>query len=434
MCFAGKATRRRNSLSVSVDEADPTDSASFDDYVLHTSTSRPKKQNRESVESTATLGSKEQHKKDKHCIRHDYHDHSCDLDKTSAAEKIKPTIARGGITLPFPVKLYKMLDHIHNKEPELADIVSWQPHGRSFLVHEPKAFADNVLAMFFQQKKYASFQRQLNLYGFSRITKGPDRGSYYHELFLRGKEFLCRGIIRSKIKGTGARMKSNPDAEPNFYCMPAVPSSYECDNGISSESTISAPPILTLFTNEEPSYVQSNPVPLQIPVLVPVAETSAGPIVQAENVFSGDTNVYGSGCQNTVFFTELQAHTQTPIKPQTLPKNCNLARNRSRFLDMKMPPLNKASEYPLHQQTIHAPTAQENNTDFVFDNMPFHSIGHQHHSNTGTSFVTRSSVSSSDHESMNSNLGNLPVVDTTILPLHDSDITEMFDILEHIED
>jgi hypothetical protein len=157
--------------------------------------------------------------KSKHCVQHNYHDHVFDRDGSNGS---KAQASKGGVSVPFPQKLYEMLDYVETSdETGLADIIRWQPHGRCFIVRKPKEFADIVLPRFFQQKKYASFQRQLNLYGFNRITKGPDRGSYYHELFLRGKKFLCRGINRIKIKGTGARMASNPDTEPDFYSMPA---------------------------------------------------------------------------------------------------------------------------------------------------------------------------------------------------------------------
>jgi len=153
-------------------------------------------------------------------IQHNYHDHA---DDDGAVYRNTPMVSKGGVTVPFPMKLHNMLDHIAQHEPQLSSIATWQPHGRSFIVHNINQFTEDVLPRFFQQRKYASFQRQLNLYGFTRLTKGPDRGSYYHELFLRSKKILCRGIVRMKVKGTGSRMASNPEQEPNFYRMTYMP-------------------------------------------------------------------------------------------------------------------------------------------------------------------------------------------------------------------
>ena len=169
-------------------------------------------------------------------VQHNYHDHSCDKNDFPGRHP-----AKGGVTVPFPLKLYDMLDQIHS-DPELASIVNWQPHGRCFLVIKQKEFTEKVMPRFFQQKKYASFQRQLNLYGFSRITRGPDRGSYYHECLLRGKRFLTFKIQRMKIKGTGGRMASNPSAEPNFYMMSSLPDPHSLNPIHPSEPLSSAIP------------------------------------------------------------------------------------------------------------------------------------------------------------------------------------------------
>jgi len=75
---------------------------------------------------------------------------------------------------------------------------------------------------YFNQTKLTSFQRQLNLYGFQRITKGPDAGGYYHELFLRSKVHLINGMFRTKVKGIGYKAASNPKNEPDFYQMSSV--------------------------------------------------------------------------------------------------------------------------------------------------------------------------------------------------------------------
>jgi hypothetical protein len=125
------------------------------------------------------------------------------------------SIAKGGVTTPFPWKLHDMLDD-RDKEGKHS-IVTWQPHGRAFMVHKPKEFVDQIMHHYFNQTKYASFQRQLNLYGFSRLSHGPDKGAYFHMAFVRGSRNLCRSMIRQKIKGTKVRRSLSPEEEPNFY-------------------------------------------------------------------------------------------------------------------------------------------------------------------------------------------------------------------------
>jgi len=118
----------------------------------------------------------------------------------------------GGVTQPFPGKLMEVLNR-----SDLAEIIEWMPHGRAFLVKQPKTFASQVLPRFFKQSKYLSFTRQLNLWGFKRITRGKDTGAYYHEIFLRGRPHLAMRMKRQKIKGTGMKLTPNPDSEPDFY-------------------------------------------------------------------------------------------------------------------------------------------------------------------------------------------------------------------------
>lgn len=61
-----------------------------------------------------------------------------------------------------------------------------------------------------------------SLDGFQRLTQGHDAGGYYHELFLRGKTFLCKQMTRTKVKGTGFKAASSPDEEPDFWHMPPI--------------------------------------------------------------------------------------------------------------------------------------------------------------------------------------------------------------------
>lgn len=100
---------------------------------------------------------------DRHFVIHSYHDHAKDQDNSASALPGKRR--RGGVSVSFPMKLHQMLEQI--EKDGLAHIISWQPHGRCFVVHKPKQFVDEVLQQYFKQSKMTSFQRQLNLCKYS---------------------------------------------------------------------------------------------------------------------------------------------------------------------------------------------------------------------------------------------------------------------------
>mmetsp|Transcript_16329 Transcript_16329/g.24072 ORF Transcript_16329/g.24072 Transcript_16329/m.24072 type:complete len:576 (-) Transcript_16329:155-1882(-) len=124
----------------------------------------------------------------------------------------------GGVDKTFPQVLKNLLSC-----SEISHIVTWLPHGRSFIVQDTDEFVKSILPRFFRQSAFRSFSRQLQLWEFRRVvSKGPDFGSYYHELFLRGKPHLMMRMRRRKIKGTGAKLVPNPDEEPDFYALARI--------------------------------------------------------------------------------------------------------------------------------------------------------------------------------------------------------------------
>jgi hypothetical protein len=154
------------------------------------------------------------------------------IDASSVADPHPTDLARrrtrGGVTEPFPEKLHRMLLEV--EETGDSDIISFFSHGRAFGVHDPERFVSKVMPKYFKQSRLSSFQRQLNLYGFTRISSGTDTGGYYHELFLKGRPALCvhmrrvgvpQGEDRRKIK-SGAKK-----AEPDFYMMKQVVSTQQ---------------------------------------------------------------------------------------------------------------------------------------------------------------------------------------------------------------
>lgn len=118
----------------------------------------------------------------------------------------------------FPLKLHIILKILEKEGKD--HIFSWLPHGRAFGIHKPGMFEEEVMKRFFKQSQISSFRRQLNLYGFLRLSNGRDSGSYYHELFLRGRPLLSMKMVRTRIKGTKIRASSSPADEPHFYSMP----------------------------------------------------------------------------------------------------------------------------------------------------------------------------------------------------------------------
>jgi hypothetical protein len=142
------------------------------------------------------------------------------LPQTPSTASLQHDIHRGGVVEPFPWKLHRMLE-----ETQLAGkghIASYFAHGRAFAIHKPEVFVREIMPLYFRQSKMTSLNRQLNLYGFHRINSGPDKGGYYHDLFLQGRPQLCDKMRRTKIKGT-SRGNDNRSDCPEYVQHRRVP-------------------------------------------------------------------------------------------------------------------------------------------------------------------------------------------------------------------
>ena len=174
----------------------------------------------------------------RHYAKHDYHDFANVKPTELDLQNIKA--ARGGVHNPFPAVLHCMMEQ--SDAQGYGHIISWQPHGRAFRINDTKKFVECVLPMYFKHSKLSSFQRQLSLYGFVRLSHdGPDRGAYYHQCFLRGRPFLCSNIQRTRVKGTWVRTSSSPDTEPDFYTMEPVQDLHQLQEPQQQEKTSVVP-------------------------------------------------------------------------------------------------------------------------------------------------------------------------------------------------
>ena len=75
-------------------------------------------------------------------VDHTYTDHLhdplvCSSEQDSTEKKFT---TRGGVTIPFPEKLHAMLSSV-----EEVDVVTWQPHGRAFLIRDKDRFVNEIM-------------------------------------------------------------------------------------------------------------------------------------------------------------------------------------------------------------------------------------------------------------------------------------------------
>ncbi|KAL8891640.1 MAG: hypothetical protein Q9192_005713 [Flavoplaca navasiana] len=142
-----------------------------------------------------------------------------DLDQKALIAKMDAQTKRKQIP-PFVQKLSSFLDESRNTE-----LIRWSDSGDSFVVIDEEEFARTLIPELFKHKNYASFVRQLNMYGFHKKVglsdnsmraserKNKSPSEYYNPFFKRGRPNLLWLIHKptppSKGGGRGPRGKQD---------------------------------------------------------------------------------------------------------------------------------------------------------------------------------------------------------------------------------
>ncbi|GAA5882179.1 hypothetical protein JCM1840_004690 [Sporobolomyces johnsonii] len=106
--------------------------------------------------------------------------------------------SKGG-TAAFVYKVYDMLENPANQA-----LISFGDDGKAFEVHNIVDFSAEVLPRYFKHSNFSSFVRQLNMYGFRKVSKGPRppkeadlvNWEFQHPIFERGRRDLLDIIKR----------------------------------------------------------------------------------------------------------------------------------------------------------------------------------------------------------------------------------------------
>ncbi|KZM21826.1 Heat shock transcription factor [Ascochyta rabiei] len=142
-----------------------------------------------------------------------------ELDQKAAVAKKDAQAKRKQIP-PFVQKLSSFLDNNKNE-----NLIRWSDDGNSFIVLDEDEFARTLIPELFKHNNYASFVRQLNMYGFHKKvglsdnsmkaseTKAKAPSEYYNKYFKRGRPELLWLIQKPKNPMTGPKRKRDDEAK-----------------------------------------------------------------------------------------------------------------------------------------------------------------------------------------------------------------------------
>ncbi|KAK1413447.1 hypothetical protein QVD17_35220 [Tagetes erecta] len=93
----------------------------------------------------------------------------------------------------IPKFLHKLYTMVANEE--IDDYISWnRPCCESLIIWDINKFATHVLPMYFKHSNFSSFNSQLNIYGFKKVSW--EKSEYANEWFRRGRYDLLGNIKR----------------------------------------------------------------------------------------------------------------------------------------------------------------------------------------------------------------------------------------------
>lgn len=120
----------------------------------------------------------------------------------------------------FVNKLWSMVNDNSNEK-----FIHWSRNGESIIVPNREKFVQEVLPKYFKHSNFASFVRQLNMYGWhkvqdiksgSMLSNNDSRWEFENENFKRGREHLLENIIRQKPNSNLSGAGNGEDIDINI--------------------------------------------------------------------------------------------------------------------------------------------------------------------------------------------------------------------------
>ncbi|KAJ3300340.1 hypothetical protein HK104_001758 [Borealophlyctis nickersoniae] len=106
---------------------------------------------------------------------------------------------------------------LEDQSIKVQPLISWDETGTYFIVNNVTEFSKLVLPQYFKHNNFASFVRQLNMYGFHKVNDLFHSGSsdvweFKHNDFRRGEVDLLHSIKRKSAKQTHQQRQAAAEA------------------------------------------------------------------------------------------------------------------------------------------------------------------------------------------------------------------------------
>ncbi|ETW01799.1 hypothetical protein H310_06377 [Aphanomyces invadans] len=144
------------------------------------------------------------------------HNFSVEMNLSIAASKgfaipMQMEACKRGWVAPFLLHLHQMLRR------ESPQIIRWTPNGKAFEILDKTTMTEKILPKYFRNKNFASFQRQLNYFGFRKWSKSRAMHSTYSRDHFTRDNFdelvYVKRQSKRKSGGTESSDKSDIDME-----------------------------------------------------------------------------------------------------------------------------------------------------------------------------------------------------------------------------
>jgi len=225
----------------------------------------------------------------------------------------------------FPQKLMEILSNANDNDSE---IISWLPHGQSFVIIRPDLFCEQVLPRYSVSTKYPSFTRKLNRWGFRQAIRGSDTGAFHHPFFRRDQPELCANMVCQKSRDRYGLQK-----QQQYQQQRSLPPKKRAIPNIAAATA--SPTTVTPVTRSFAPITASNAVQI-------TNGSASDALVQATSIYNklkyAKAPVHVSSDDNSSITSNASATTLSSAGVQNLHGSSNIINNLAQAATIKIKP------------------------------------------------------------------------------------------------